>query len=73
MSKWKHAIVAAAVLGLGTWNLEPGTARAAQKPRASAAKPVKAALPFTEDDYGRARAEARSRKLPLFVEVWAPW
>ena len=31
------------------------------------------ALPFIDDDYARARAEARSRKLPLFVEVWAPW
>jgi endonuclease YncB( thermonuclease family) len=40
-----------------------------------AAAPVVAApnLPFIEDDYGRALAEARSRKLPLFVESWAPW
>jgi hypothetical protein len=30
-------------------------------------------LPFIEDDYGRALAEARTRKLPLFVESWAPW
>jgi hypothetical protein len=30
-------------------------------------------LPFVEDDYGRALAEARARKLPLFVESWAPW
>ena len=26
-----------------------------------------------EDDYARALAEARARKLPLFVEVWASW
>lgn len=32
-----------------------------------------AALPMIEDDFGRARAEATARKLPLFVEVWAPW
>jgi len=32
-----------------------------------------AALPFIEDDYPRALAEARSRKVPLFVEIWAPW
>ena len=32
-----------------------------------------AALPFIRDDYGRARAEATQRKLPLFVDVWAPW
>jgi hypothetical protein len=35
-----------------------------------AAKPV---LPFIEDDYPKALAEARARKLPIFVEVWAPW
>ncbi len=30
------------------------------------------ALPF-QDDYARAVAEARARKVPLFVEAWAPW
>ncbi len=30
-------------------------------------------LPFIEDDYARAVAEARSRGVPLFVEAWAPW
>lgn len=30
-------------------------------------------LPFIENDYARARAEASRRKAPLFVEVWAPW
>jgi hypothetical protein len=30
-------------------------------------------LPFTHDDYPRALAEAKQRKLPLFVECWAPW
>lgn len=32
-----------------------------------------AALPFIADDYPTALAEARARKLPLFVESWAPW
>ena len=31
------------------------------------------ALPFVEDDYPRALAEARRRKVPLFVDAWAPW
>lgn len=31
------------------------------------------ALPFIEDDYPRALAEARTRKVPLFVDAWAPW
>ena len=26
-------------------------------------------LPFIQDDY----AKARARKLPLFIESWAPW
>lgn len=30
-------------------------------------------LPFVDDDYAKALAEARARKLPLFVENWAPW
>jgi len=25
------------------------------------------------DDYPAALAEARARRLPLFVEAWAPW
>ena len=30
-------------------------------------------LPFIEDDYPRAVAEAKAKKLPLFIEAWAPW
>ena len=30
-------------------------------------------LPFLADDYLRALAEARSKKLPIFAEAWAPW
>ena len=32
-----------------------------------------AAVPFIADDLERARAEAKRRELPLFVESWAPW
>ncbi len=35
-----------------------------------AGKPV---LPWIEDDYGKALAQARTRNLPIFVENWAPW
>jgi hypothetical protein len=31
------------------------------------------ALPFIEDDYGRALAEARASKKAIFVDAWAPW
>ena len=30
-------------------------------------------LPFLQDDFERARATAIERKLPIFVEAWAPW
>ena len=32
-----------------------------------------ASLPFLQDNYEKALADARQRNLPLFVEVWAPW
>jgi hypothetical protein len=38
-----------------------------------AAQHARAPLPFIEDDYARAVAEAKSRGLPLFVDTWAPW
>jgi hypothetical protein len=31
------------------------------------------ALPFIENDYAGALVKAREAKLPIFVEVWAPW
>jgi len=34
---------------------------------------AKAGLPFVHDDYPRALAEARARKVPILVDVWAPW
>jgi hypothetical protein len=30
-------------------------------------------LPFVEDDYATALADARARNVPLVVDVWAPW
>ena len=30
-------------------------------------------LPFIRDDYAKARTQALQRKLPIFVECWAPW
>ncbi|MBI2837202.1 MAG: hypothetical protein HYX75_02740 [Acidobacteria bacterium] len=35
--------------------------------------PPKSALPFIDDDYAKALAEARTRQVPIFVEAWAPW
>ncbi len=39
----------------------------------SAAAATQRALPFIDDDYARALANARQRHVPLFVEAWAPW
>jgi hypothetical protein len=40
---------------------------------ALAPAPAHKVLPFIEDDYPKALQEARARKLPLFIEAWAPW
>jgi hypothetical protein len=37
----------------------------------TAVKPM--VVPFIEDDYDKALAEARARKLPIFIDTWAPW
>jgi hypothetical protein len=34
---------------------------------------TRAGLPWINDNYPKALAEAKQRKLPIFVEVWAPW
>ena len=34
---------------------------------------AKDAVPFIEDDYTKAVAQAKAKKLPIFVEAWAPW
>ncbi len=31
------------------------------------------AVPFIEDNYTKALAQAQTKKLPIFVEAWAPW
>ena len=30
-------------------------------------------LPFINDNFEKALAEAKQRNVPLFVDVWAPW
>ena len=32
-----------------------------------------APLRFIEDNYTKAVAEAKTKKVPIFVEAWAPW
>lgn len=60
-----------------TWRFLRGAAAAialaAQPFEAEVAAHRPAVLPFIEDDAPRAMEEARSKKLPVFVEAWAPW
>ncbi len=51
----------------------PARAAAGSKPARKTAAGPRMVLPFIQDDYTRALAEARARKLPLFIEAWAPW
>ena len=41
--------------------------------RAGTPPPAPPVLPFIEDDYGKALALAKQKKVPIFVEAWAPW
>lgn len=37
------------------------------------ASSARAELPFIENDYAKAMAQARAKNIPIFVEAWAPW
>jgi len=39
----------------------------------AAPAPSREVLPWVEDDYPKAIAQARARNVPIFVEAWAPW
>jgi hypothetical protein len=49
------------------------TATSTSATTASSTSSQAEALPFIEDDYAKALAQARANKLPLFVDAWAPW
>lgn len=52
----------------------PAPAAAPAKAKAAPARaPAPKSLPFVEDDYAVALAQARARNVPLVVDVWAPW
>ena len=34
---------------------------------------AKEVLPFIEDDFSKAVAQAKTKKEPIFVDAWAPW
>jgi hypothetical protein len=34
---------------------------------------AKEVLPFIENDYAKALAQAKAKSVPIFVDAWAPW
>jgi hypothetical protein len=34
---------------------------------------AKEALPFIDNDYSKALAEAKRKNVPIFADAWAPW
>jgi len=65
-------LLAAPVVAHAAPAAKPRPAKSSAKSVAKVAawKPV---VPFIEDDFGRALALAKERKLPVFIEGWAPW
>jgi hypothetical protein len=68
MNAFRLAAVLAALVGLPAADAaRPHGSATGQAPR------TRTVLPFIADDYTRAIAEARARRVPLFIEAWAPW
>ena len=34
---------------------------------------AKEVLPFIDNDYAKALAQAKKKNIPIFVDAWAPW
>ena len=34
---------------------------------------AKEILPFIDNDYAKALAQAKKKNVPIFVDAWAPW
>jgi len=71
---WIIAVVV--ILGAGVliaFATRPAWNRSSSKASPAAAIAPSEGLPFIADDYTQAVALARERKLPLFIESWAPW
>lgn len=53
--------------------LLPSASASASSVALAATPPTPSVLPFIDDDYGKALALAKQKKVPIFVEAWAPW
>ncbi|MFN8588601.1 MAG: thioredoxin family protein [Candidatus Eisenbacteria bacterium] len=65
-----HRLFAALAL-VATLFSFPAAGRAATP--AAPSRTAAGSLGWMHDDYARAIAEARARKVPVFVDIWAPW
>ena len=69
-----HLVLCLAAAGSLAIPLAARAAAPASRPaKGSASEAMAKVLPWMEDDYPRAVARAKARKLPIFVESWAPW
>ena len=69
-----HLLALGVAFGLMTGTAAASTtATTKAAPAKSATAAWKPVVPFIEDDFGRALALAKERKLPVFIEGWAPW
>lgn len=64
MSSWRLCV--SALLLLSCASRQPA-------PPPASAQAARDRIEFVENDYARALAEARARRVPLFVDAWAPW
>ncbi len=67
------ALALAVMLAAGASAHAATTAFASASPARPGAPAPRMVLPFIHDDWTRAMALAKQRKLPVFVEAWAPW
>jgi hypothetical protein len=67
------AVLSLALAALAAVPSAAAPARAATARTRSASAGPRMVLPFIQDDYAKALAQARARKVPLFIESWAPW
>jgi len=69
----RHWMPVAIVLALGLAACPTSAQAKATTGAATKAAKWNPVVPFIEDDFGRALALAKERKLPVFIEGWAPW
>jgi len=62
-----------ALLALACLLTMPGACGAPRAARATTSAAASETVPWIADDYAKALAEARARKVPIFIESWAPW